>query len=173
MTEPQHIDDPKEAARILAEKIEGVRFATFTTISQGGTLHGRPMATQEAEFDGDLWFFTYADSHKVADVEANPQVNLGYNNPDKNLWVNVTGTAERVDDRAKMQELWKPPLKAFFPDGVDDPNLTLLKVTPHQAEYWDGPASGIGKVVAFARTLASGGKTPPGKDVKLDLEGNV
>ncbi|MBB5233288.1 pyridoxamine 5'-phosphate oxidase family protein [Deinococcus budaensis] len=171
MTEAQHVDDPQEAARLLAEKIKGVRFATFTTVAEDGSLHGRPMATQQADFDGDLWFFSYADSHKVEDVRRNPQVNLGYNEPQKNLWVNVTGTAEVVDDRAKMQELWEAPLKAFFPDGVDDPNLTLLKVTPARAEYWDGPSSSIGRIVAFARTLASGGKTPPGKDVKLDLEG--
>lgn len=171
MTEAQHVDDPQEAARLLAEKIRGVRFATFTTVSADGSLHGRPMATQQADFDGDLWFFSYRDSHKIEDIRANPQVNLGYNEPQKNLWVNVTGTAEVVDDRAKMQELWEAPLKAFFPGGVDDPNLTLLKVTPVRAEYWDGPSSGIGKIVAFARTLASGGKKPPGKDVKLDLEG--
>lgn len=169
--QPEHVTDPQEAARILAEKIRGVRFATLTTVSEGGSLHGRPMATQEAEFDGDIWFFTYASSQKVADIRANPQVNLGYNNPDKNLWVNVSGTAEQVTDRAKMRELWEPPLRAVFPDGVDDPNLTLLRVTPERAEYWDGPATGIGKIVAFARSLASGGKTPPGKDVKLDLEG--
>ena len=165
------ITDPQEARSTLAEKTEDVRFAMFSTVGARGELHSRPMATHEADEDGTLWFFTYADSQKVRDITANPQVGLGYADPGKNLWVSVSGSAELVRDQAKVEQLWSAPLKVFFPDGPQTPGIVLLRVTPADAEIWDGPSSVAGRAVAFARTLASNSSTPPGDDVTLDLSG--
>lgn len=169
MPEATTITDPDEALAVLTEKTKDVRFAMMTTISPTGEAHTRPMATHVAEPDGTLWFFTYADSQKAHDVEGNPHVALGYADPGKNLWVSVSGTAELVRDVDKRRELWSAPLKAFFPDGPDDPDVALLRVTPAKGEVWDGPSSAVGQAIAFARTLASGAKTPPGDDIKLEF----
>jgi len=48
-----------------------------------------------------------------------------------------------------IEELWSDAMKAFFPKGKNDPNLTLLEVDVHSVEYWDGPGSWIGKAVSF------------------------
>src|SRR5450631_3516090 len=127
----------------LAEKIKGVRIAMLTTEEEDGTLRSRPMATQEMEFNGDLWFFTYADSAKVDDVQQHRQVNLSYVKPDDNLFVSVVGTGQLVRDRQKIKELWNPFVKAWFPNGQDDPNVALLKVTVTSAEYWDAPGGKV------------------------------
>ncbi|MCR6641128.1 MAG: pyridoxamine 5'-phosphate oxidase family protein [Sporocytophaga sp.] len=55
-----------------------------------------------------------------------------------------TGKAEVVKDPVKMQELWKPVLTAYFPDGLEDPDIGLLKVSIDEAEYWD---SRTGKMI--------------------------
>lgn len=171
MPEASTISQPDDAISALKDKTSEVQFAMLTTTGADGELHTRPMGTQEMDPDGTLWFFSYADSQKVRDIAGNPQVSLGYADPGKNLWVSVTGTAELVRESAKVHELWQAPLKVFFPDGPDDPNITLLRVTPHKGEIWDGPSSAIGRAVAFARTYASGAQTPPGDDIKLDLPG--
>ncbi len=36
-----------------------------------------------------------------------------------------------------MEELWRPAYRAWFPQGLDDPPLALLKMDVEQAEYWD------------------------------------
>ena len=41
---------------------EGRTVGQFTTIAPDGTLISRPMAMQEVEFDGDLWFFASRSS---------------------------------------------------------------------------------------------------------------
>ncbi|SDQ15367.1 pyridoxamine 5'-phosphate oxidase family protein [Quadrisphaera sp. DSM 44207] len=171
MPEASTVDDPSESVGLLTEKTKDVRFAMMTTIGADGEPHCRPMATTDVGPDGVLWFFTSTDSQKARDVAANPNVGLGYADPGDNLWVSVTGTAELVRDRAKVQELWSAPLKAFFPDGPEDPEVALLRVTPTKGEVWDGPSSAVGRAVAFARTLASGAQTPPGDDVKLEFPG--
>jgi general stress protein 26 len=153
--------------KLLGEKIKGIRIAMMTTLEDDGTLRSRPMATQDMEFDGDLWFFTYASAPKVGDVEQHRQVNISYVKPDDERYVSVSGTAQLVHDRKKMKDLWKPFLKAWFPNGLDDPEIALLKITVTEAEYWDAPSS---KMVRLAKSLAGGQQDTGGVDVKLDMK---
>ena len=112
------------------------------TESEDGALHSCPMATQQTEFDGILWFFTGLTSGKVNELEWNPSVNLSYAEPAEMRYVSVSGDAEIVQDRAKMEELWSALYKAWFPKGLDDPDLCLLKVEVNNAEYWEAPSGG-------------------------------
>ena len=52
----------------LAEMIRDIDFAMLTTVAEDGSLHSRPMSTQRAGFDGDLWFFTRASAPKVGEI---------------------------------------------------------------------------------------------------------
>ena len=97
-------------------------------------------------------------------------MNVSYAEPDKNLWVSVSGRAEFVQDAAKNKELWNPVLKAWFPDGLDDPELSLIKVHAAEAEYWDAPSSKLVRLVGLARALATGQRDDQGKNEKLELD---
>jgi general stress protein 26 len=140
----------------LAELIKDVEIAMLTTVSADGRLVSHPLGTQQVAFDGDLWFATAADSHKVSEIAANPRVNVAYASKDRNTYVSVSGIASIVDDRAKIEELWSPPMKIFFPEGKDDPRLRLIKVSVESAEYWDGPGTWLGKALNFLMAGASG-----------------
>ncbi|MCO7462086.1 pyridoxamine 5'-phosphate oxidase family protein [Stenotrophomonas maltophilia] len=133
----------------LAELIRDVEVAMFTTTGVDGRLYSRPLATQQVAFDGDLWFVITADSPKVAEIALDPHVNVAYASPSKNTYVSVAGRARVVDDRAKVEELWSPAMKLFFPGGEDDPNLRLIHVRADSAEYWDGPGTLLGKALTF------------------------
>ena len=160
----------QEAIEKLGSLIDDVRVTMMTTVDpQSGALHSRPMATQQTAFDGTLWFFTGKDSHKVEEVEEDHDVNLAYAEPDDNHYVSVSGTARLVTDQGKMEELWHPVLKAWFPGGLDDPDLALLKVDVEQAEYWDSAASTLVKITGFVKALATGERYDAGENEKLDL----
>ena len=62
-----------ERTRTVTELIKDQRLAMLTTTDPSGTLISRPMALQEVEFDGDLWFFASRSSRKVAHVRADPR----------------------------------------------------------------------------------------------------
>src|SRR5689334_16524918 len=136
-----HHENRTDEVETLGEKIKGIRIAMLTTEDSDGKLRSRPMGTQDFEFDGDLWFFTGASSPKMSEVEHDQQVNLSYADPDDNRYVSVSGTAQLVRDRQKIDEYWKPFYKAWFPNGKDDPDLALLKVSVTKAEYWDASSS--------------------------------
>ncbi|HZH66321.1 MAG TPA: pyridoxamine 5'-phosphate oxidase family protein, partial [Flavisolibacter sp.] len=79
-------------------------------------------------------------------------VHLTYAHPGKESYMDVWGTATVVTDRKQIQDKWSPIIKAWFPDGVDDPNLSLLKVIPKECYYWD---SETGKMVQFAKMIVA------------------
>jgi general stress protein 26 len=161
--------DYQENIKKLRELIKDIKFAMLTTVEQDGTLRSRPMVTQQSEFDGNLWFFTNANAPKVDEVEQNQHVNVSYAEPDKQKYVSVSGIAELVRDRQKIEELWNPLYKAWFPQGVDDPNLALLKVSIEHAEYWDSPSAAVVRLVGFVKALTTGKPYSGGEHEKIDL----
>jgi general stress protein 26 len=127
----------------LREIVKALDICMLTTVDERGDLHSRPMSNnRDVEFDGDLWFFTYGSSHKVDEVGRVPKVNASFADIENQLYVSLTGRAEVVRDRAQIEELWKPELRAWFPEGKETPDIALLKVTVERAEYWDGSQSG-------------------------------
>lgn len=142
------------ATQKVAELVDDARIGMLTTMTASGQHVSRPMALQEAEFDGDLWFFTYDDADKVAQVRAHPEVNVGFQG--ENAWTSVSGTAEVLHDRARAERLWSAPLEVWFPDGLDTPGLALLKVHAHTAEYWESSSSRVKKVLGGVRAAVTG-----------------
>ena len=165
MSEPTRTD----AARRLTDLIEGIDFCMLTTVGADGSLRSRPLSTQDAECDGTLWFFINDDSSKVGEIQRESHVNVSYANPSKQRYVSVSGRATLVRDREKMKQYWKPILKAWFPDGLDDPHLALLKVDAEKAEYWDSPSSVVMHVIGFVKAMATGKEYEPGENVKVNL----
>jgi general stress protein 26 len=147
---------PQDDNSKIAEMIKDIRIAILSTVEADGDIHSRPMGTTDFEFDGTLWFFTQRDSEKVDEIQGNRRVAVSYAEPEKNNYVCLTGSGELVLDKAKMNELWNPILKAWFPEGLDDPQIALLKISVERAEYWDGPSSKLVQLFNLARTAISG-----------------
>jgi general stress protein 26 len=152
---PQDMTREQMIAKV-AELIKDINIAMLTTEADDGLLHSRPMATQKTEFDGTLWFFTGLSTGKVSEIDWNPEVNLSYAEPKDTRYVSVSGSAEIVDDKAKMQELWSDIYRAWFPQGLDDPDLCLMKVEVSFAEFWDVPSGKMVQVFGFLKALATG-----------------
>ena len=144
----------------VTKMVSDAKICMLTTMTEDGRHVSRPMALQEVEFDGDLWFFTYSDSDLIEQISVHPQVNVSFSDSKQQNWVSIAGAASRVESRAKAEELWSPALKAWFPDGLDQPNLTLVKVTAQTAEYWEAAHSSKVLTVLGAAKAAVTGKTP-------------
>jgi general stress protein 26 len=163
--------EKKEGIQKLSKLIKGIKFAMLTTSDDNGVLRSRPMATQESEFDGTLWFFTRQDTPKVDEIKKDHHVNVSYADPDKNRYVSVSGMAQLVKNKDIIRDLWNPLYHAWFPDGLDDPQLALLKINVDHAEYWDSPSSRMVQVAGFIKAIATGKPAHPDTNKKLDLTG--
>ena len=161
-------DNRQHSIEKIRELTEGIDFCMLTTID-GDQLRSRPMSTQEFEFDGDLWFFTNDDTHKIDEIETDNRVCVAYSKPEENVYLSVSGRAEVVKDRAKIEELWNPVLKAWCPEGLDDPSLCLLKIPVEEAEYWDAPSSKIVQLFMMVKAIATGQEADYGENKKINL----
>lgn len=153
-------DTEQEQRQKVRQMVADARICMLTTMTADGRHVSRPMALQDVEFDGDLWFFTYADSDLVAEIGTHPQVNVAFSDQKQNNWISISGTAVRTDDPAKAKELWNPMLKAWFPDGLETPGLTLVEVHAETAEYWAAAhSSKVVTMLGYAKAAVTG-KTP-------------
>jgi general stress protein 26 len=157
-------------ADTLGRLLEGIDIAMLTTVGSDGYLVSRPLSTQKSTFDGrHVWFFTEADSPKVAEIRRHPKVNLAYASKEKNTYVSLAGQASVNRDRALIDQFWNDAMKAFFPKGKDDPNLVLLEVEPRTVEYWDGPGTFLGKAISFLVARVTKREEVMGENRMLDL----
>jgi len=143
----------------LWPKVEKVRMAMLTTHDRSGALTSRPITTQQAEPDGVLWFFVPMDGGIAEELGRDPRLILNYADVSDNFFVALSGTGQILKDRAKARQLWNPLAGAWFPDGVDDPNLALLRVEVEKGEYWDPGSSRMVQMFAMAKAAIT--RTPP------------
>lgn len=155
----------------LAEKIKPVRFAMFTTVDQHGHLTSQPMTNQKIDSEGGLWFYTSTLTNLWENIAANPKVNVSFAEPEDALFVSISGTAERVIDRARIKELWNPMVAAWFPNGVDDPHVVLVRVAARTVQFWDSKDSKPTRMFEMAKAALTGSKpeVEPGEHGKFQL----
>ncbi|RMI12675.1 pyridoxamine 5'-phosphate oxidase family protein [Cellulomonas triticagri] len=158
--------DSTDPVRTVADLLREHRLGVLTTVAPDGTLVARPMALQEVEFDGDLWFFAERGSRKVAHVGAHPGVNVAVGSGA--TWVSLAGTAEVVDDVAKKRDLWSAGVEAWLPEGPDSPQSVLLRVHAESAEYWDAPGGRVATLLSFVKAKVTGDRLD-GTNERVDL----
>ena len=132
------------------------------------------MMTQQTPFDGDLWFFTAEDSPKSEEIAREHQVAVTYMEPKDQRYVALAGTAVVTRDQQKARTLWRPTYKAWFPAGLDDPRLALLRVRVEKAEYWDATTSKMVQLFHFAKAVMSGEAAgESGRHEKLEVRASA
>jgi len=139
----------------------------FLTRPEKNPMPSRPMATQKVCDQGNFWFLSSRSSMKNEDIAKNPDVQLIFSNPSDSEFLSVSGKASVVNDEAKKKELWGPLTKAWFPDGVEDPDLTVIKVSPDEGHYWD---TKNGKIISMLKIVAA---AVTGHPADAGVHGNV
>lgn len=134
--------------------IKDSKVAMLTTIDPQGRIVSQPMATQDVEPDSDLWFIAERSSDKVTNIRQDPRVNVSCSSSDS--WVSVAGTAEVVDDTAKLKELWDTFTDAWMEGGPENPENILIRVSADTAEYWDSPGSKVTQVANLLKAAVTG-----------------
>ncbi|HZF99651.1 MAG TPA: pyridoxamine 5'-phosphate oxidase family protein [Chitinophagales bacterium] len=158
-----------DAIKKLRELVEDANICHFVTNLDELPLDARPMATQEVDEHGNIFFLSGADSHKNRHIEADARVQLFYTNSGGYEYLSVYGTATVTRDRKLIEEMWTPMAKAWFKKGKDDPNLTVITVKPEHAYYWDTKSNKLVSLVKIAASMISGASVNNGVEGQLDI----
>ena len=149
--------------------IDAIKTAMLVTEDAHGHLRSRPMHTSEVDEEGNIWFFTDNFSTKTDEIAEDRQINLAYADNDSEDYLSVSGKARIVHDQNKINELWNPMLKAWFPEGKDASNVALLRVTPIHAEYWDAAGSTLVELIKMGKAVLTGTKYQSDGHEKVQL----
>jgi len=139
-----------DAVEKIREIAKDANICMFVTDLSSLPLAGRPMATQEVDEQGNIWFMSDRSSDKNRHIEDDDQVQLFYSHTNNYEYLSIFGRAEIVDDRSKIEKLWTPMAKTWFKEGKDDPNVSLIKVRPEDAYYWDTKNNKMVSLIKFA-----------------------
>ncbi len=156
-----------ESISKVTDIINDSHIGMFTTINEKSALVSRPLAVQDVEDDGDMWFFTSENTSQVAHVRANPAVNVSFGKGTE--WVSVAGDAEVVTDRQKIHDMWNQVVEAWFPDGPDTPEVVLIRVNSDSAEYWTSPGGTAATVLQWVKSKATGSRMSVGTSETVEL----
>jgi len=152
----------------LIEMVKGVHVCMFITHDKNvENLSGRPMGMNKIDDDGTMWFFTKASSEKVDEIEESKKVSIAITNESSNNYLMIHGIAKLVNDKMKMKELWSSIMKAWFPLGLDDPDMTLIKVTPSDVDYWDSSSSKMVVLFHMLKAIVTGKEYEEGEHGKI------
>jgi len=145
----------------LWDLIKDIRFAMLTHRHADGTLHSHVLTTQNRSIDevNLLYFFVSRKTEMGQRLRADGNVAVTYSDPKKDAYVSITGVARVNEDLAKKKELFNVMTKAWFPGGVEDPDLELIEIQIKAAEYWDVKVSHFRQLLKIA-TAAATGKPP-------------
>ena len=130
-----------QAVQKLRSLMDEAATCMLTTVDFMGSLRSRPMALPKSAMDGHLWFFAQSNSRLVAELTHRDQVNVCLSRAEGHHYLSISGRARSVTDADKVAELWRDSDTAWFPPGVSEADLQLLKVEVEMAEYWDSPSS--------------------------------
>jgi general stress protein 26 len=147
----------------LMKKISICMFATW----DGRELHARPMGAYARPEDKAVYFLSDARRHKEQEAKQYLKVCLAFADTGGQKYVSLAGHAEVMSDRGKIRELWGTPAKAWW-DSPDDPNIRVLKVTPAEAEYWDGPGTTVA-YIKMATAAVTGHRPDMGENRKVAM----
>jgi len=153
----------------LKDVIDGMDTAMFTTVAADGRLASRPLRMQEIDEDGTMWFVTDRGSHKTDEIKASPFVNVSFAAPSDNTYVSISGRATVLFDKARLNDLWSPAMMVFYPDGLDDPDLCVLRVDMESAEYWDSPGGLVGNALYLTMAALTGDAGVLSENRSMDL----
>lgn len=143
----------KEAIDKLKSLVNEIMVCLFCTdLKTDDDATCRPMSAIKVCDQGNIWFFSEKDSDKNKAIEADKEVKLFFSHPGKSYYLVVNGEAEIIMDKVKIEELWTPMAKIWFKEGKDDPKISIIKVTPSSAYYWDSDGN---RMINFFKMVAS------------------
>ena len=154
------MNDERDRLYKLLSKFDN---AMLVTRGAAGKLNARPMAIAHLSPGADAFFVTSLQSHKVAEIEADPRVMVTFQSG--GAYAALEGTARVVHDRRLVEQYWTDAWSIWFPDGRDDPDICVIAVLADEGEFWD--RAGV-EGIRFAFQAIKAAVT--GKPVEIDRD---
>lgn len=127
--------DPNELRERLFHEVKKRRTGMLGLV---GASHMQPMTAFCEDEGGPIWFYCRKDNHLLRDAGQGKPAMFCLVTDDDHFIACVGGDLREDHNRERIERFWNPVAGAWFPEGRDDPALTLLRLDPHEAHVWVG-----------------------------------
>lgn len=158
----------EESWKKLRSLVDDIKVAMMVTGLEKRPINAVPMTTKKVDDEGNVWFISMGDSQHNKNLQINKDVHLLYSDPDDMEFLTLYGRAEVTKDRSVLEDLYNPKTDNWF-DGVDDPKLTAIKITPAEAYYWDSKTNKYISLLKMGVGALTGDNMDIGEKGKLNL----
>ncbi|NJW53512.1 pyridoxamine 5'-phosphate oxidase family protein [Salinimicrobium oceani] len=152
----------------LRDLVDDIKVAMMVTGLEKKPINAIPMRTKKVDDKGNIWFISMGNSDHNNNLQLNKNVHLLYSDPDDNEFLTIYGEAEITKDRSVLKDLYNSTSDNWF-DGVDDPNLTAIKVRPVEAYFWDSKVNKYVTLLKMGIGALTGERQDIGEKGKLNL----
>lgn len=139
------------AVEKIRQIAKSARVCLFGTSEGHLPLEVRPMSVQDVDAAGNLWFLGARSSFQTRQLSRHPQAQLLFSNPGASEYLSLQGRAFVTDSRPLKEKYWNALAKGWFPGGIDDPELMVIRFQTESGHYWD---TEYGKTVTLLSVLA-------------------
>ncbi|MBW8201152.1 pyridoxamine 5'-phosphate oxidase family protein [Flagellimonas abyssi] len=157
-----------EAKQKIKELAEDIDIAIMETNLGSKPSHTIPMSTKEVDDEGCIWFLSNKNSEHNSYLNSDKSIQLIYSKPSDMEFMTVYGHAFITTDRTVLEKYYGKSDDTWF-DGVDDPNLTAIKVIPEDAHYWDTRHGKFASLLKMGIGALTGKKQDLGEEGDLEL----
>ena len=132
--------EKSELKNKITELISKPQLASLAT-----TKDGKPWVrymVMSGEPDLTLYTTTFSSARKVQQIKKDNNVHVvigGDLENSKNPHINIQATAQVLTDLETKKKCWCEHLERFF-SGPEDPNFSVIKISPQVIEYISGDA---------------------------------
>lgn len=142
--------DLEEAKKSGLKLMEESKVAILTTIDQENfpitramfNLRNKEQFPEFSEFFENqqnqftIYISTNTSSSKVAHLSKNPKMCVYFCDTEDFMGFMVGGSVEIVDDMEIKKKIWLDWWTRYYPEGVEDPDYTLLRLEPKNAKFY-------------------------------------
>lgn len=116
----------------------------------GDENHFQPMTAFVEKEDGRLWFYTYRTSD-LAQAVGSGGAEGAFIFQGKDVYASLGGKLTLRHDAERIQRYWNVHVAAWYPEGKDDPRLTLVCLDVADAAVWISEAGPLKYAFEVAR----------------------
>ena len=127
----------EELKKTVLEFAASYPYSNLVTIDGQGFPKSRMLENTAVGDDLIFYFATFASSDKVAEIKAQPRVNVFLYRPEDHSSISVFGMAEIVVDDDVRQARWQEKWSGFWKQGCTDPEYALIRVVPKKIMFLD------------------------------------
>ncbi len=159
----------QEAIAKMKEMAEEIKVCMMCTGLAAAPFSTRPMGLSMVDEEGKLWFLSGMESNKNMEITQDAKVQLIFASPSGSHFLTVFGEADIFTDEKSIEKAWTPMAKAWFSDGKNDPDLSVIRVYPLEAYYWDTRNSKMVSLIKIAAAAITGSTPDAGVQGRLTM----